>query len=55
MRATSTWRDGALWVKPQPLQDSSMLKMLAASDVLIVRKPHAPALERGATIDVLAL
>lgn len=55
VRATSFWRDGALWARPHPVQDSSMMKILATSDALIVRAPHAPALESGATVDLLAL
>ncbi len=55
LRATSEWRDGLLWARPFPAQDSAMLKLFSMSDALIVRKPHAPALEEGATIEVLLL
>ncbi len=55
LRATTQWRDGALWARPQPVQDSSMLKLLARSDALILRAPHAPALTEGAAIEIIPL
>jgi len=55
VRATTQWRDGDLWAAPHPVQDSSMLKVLAQSDALIVRAPHAPALETGADVNILNL
>jgi molybdopterin molybdotransferase len=42
-----------LWAKPRPAQDSSMMKLLAESDALIVRPPHAPSLGHGAVVDIL--
>ena len=36
-------------------QDSSMLATLAKADVLVVRPPHAPALEAGAEVSVIDL
>jgi len=45
--------DGGLLVTPFSRQDSSMLAMLAAADCLIVRAPHAPALDAGDTVEVL--
>jgi molybdopterin molybdotransferase len=36
-------------------QDSSMLATLAKADVLVVRPPHAPALEAGAEVNVIDL
>jgi molybdopterin molybdotransferase len=53
MRGHTVWSDGDCWVEPHPVQDSAMLKVLADSDVLIVRAPHAAAAEIGATVDVL--
>ncbi len=47
--------DGMLLATPFPQQDSSMLAVLAQSDALIIRPPHAPALPKGATVDVLRL
>lgn len=55
VRAAVRWRDGALWVAPHPVQDSSMLKLLAASDALIVRPAHAPAEEHGAIVEAILL
>jgi molybdopterin molybdotransferase len=39
-------RDGNR-LTPFPVQDSSMLSVLAAADALLVREPHAPAAEAG--------
>ena len=36
-------------------QDSALLRMLAESDALILRPPHAPALEAGAEVPVIRL
>ncbi len=36
-------------------QDSAMLALLAQADALILRAPHAPALEPGAMVDVIRL
>ncbi|MBO6893021.1 MAG: molybdopterin molybdotransferase MoeA [Roseibium sp.] len=47
--------DGRLAVAPFQKQDSSMLALLAKSGALIVRPPHAPALEAGASVPVLVL
>ena len=55
LRARTEWRDGELWVAPQPVQDSSMLNLFAHSDVLIVRAPHAPAADIGAMMDIIPL
>lgn len=42
-----------LVVAPYSRQDSSMFATLAAADCLIVRAPHAPALEAGAVVEIL--
>ena len=55
VRAVTQARDGQLWARPHPVQDSSMLKVLAQSNALIVRAPHAPALEAGADIEIITL
>ena len=47
--------DGRLAVTPFSRQDSSMLAMLAAADCLILRAPHAPALDAGTAIEVLPI
>jgi molybdopterin molybdotransferase len=48
LRARS-WRDGQgqLWVEAFADQDSSLMRVFAASNCLIVRAPHAPAAARG--------
>ncbi|WP_422376488.1 gephyrin-like molybdotransferase Glp [Roseibium sp.] len=47
--------NGQLQVTPFGRQDSSMLNLLARSGALIVRPPHAPALEAGASVPILVL
>lgn len=46
---------GALIATPFGIQDSSMLRMLADANGLIVREPFAPAAETGAECSVLML
>ncbi|MDX8477745.1 molybdopterin molybdotransferase MoeA [Mesorhizobium sp. VK24D] len=46
---------GALVATPFGIQDSSMLRMLADANGLIVREPYAPAAEAGAECSVLML
>ena len=55
VRAVCEWRDGDLWARPFPAQDSSMLKIFSQSDALIVRKPHAPILAEGAAVEIISL
>jgi molybdopterin molybdotransferase len=55
LRAKGEWRDGVLWARPFPLQDSSLLKDFSAADMLIVRAPGSPALQEGAAVETLAL
>ncbi len=45
--------DGALEVTPFPVQDSSMMRPLAACDCLVIRPPHAPPAEAGTTVPVI--
>jgi molybdopterin molybdotransferase len=40
---------------PFPLQDSSVLSLLAAADCLVVRPPRAPAARPGDRVDILPL
>ena len=47
--------DGTLTIKPNPIQDSSMLSVLAASDALLVRPPHDPARVAGDTVQIVDL
>jgi molybdopterin molybdotransferase len=46
---------GVLLATPQPKQDSSMLRTLAASDGLVIRPPHAPAAPVGSLVPVLPI
>jgi molybdopterin molybdotransferase len=49
-------RDESGWLAtPFPIQDSGMLKTLARATALIRRKPHDPAREPGAEVDILRL
>jgi molybdopterin molybdotransferase len=45
--------DGTLEAVPFDVQDSSMMRPLAASDCLVVRPPHAPALAAGSTVPII--
>ena len=47
--------DGALVATPFERQDSSMLRLLAQADALIVRPPHAPPATVGAEVEMLRL
>jgi molybdopterin molybdotransferase len=55
LRSACEQRDGDIWVRPFAAQDSSMLKLFAEADALIVREPHAPSLADGAPVDILPL
>jgi len=44
---------GALEVVPFEVQDSSMMRPLAASDCLVMRPPHAPALPAGSEVPII--
>lgn len=55
IRARLVRRNDALCAEPSPVQDSSMQRLLAEADVLIVRPPHAPAAEEGDEIRIIPL
>jgi molybdopterin molybdotransferase len=56
LRATLTPDEGGDRIAdPYRKQDSSMMKVFATSDALIVRPPHAPALAAGAPCPILLL
>jgi molybdopterin molybdotransferase len=56
LRATLSADAAGDWVAtPFPAQDSSMLKTMARADALLLRQPHAPALEAGAAVEVIIL
>ncbi|HEV7369068.1 gephyrin-like molybdotransferase Glp [Arenibaculum sp.] len=46
---------GELVAHPFPLQDSSVMSLLAAADCLVVRPPRAPAARPGDPVDILPL
>lgn len=50
-----TAEDGRTVVRPCASQDSSLLSVLAAADVMILRPPHAPAIAIGTNVTVLGL
>jgi molybdopterin molybdotransferase len=45
--------DGVVEAMPFDVQDSSMMRLLAQSDCLIVRPPHAPPLAAGAAVPIV--
>jgi molybdopterin molybdotransferase len=47
--------EGRVVATPFPVQDSAMLRRLASADALILRPPHAPALQAGAEIPLIRL
>jgi molybdopterin molybdotransferase len=55
LRTRLEWRDGELWAEPFPRQDSSMQKVLAQADGLVVREPHAAAVAKGDSVRVIPL
>lgn len=55
LRAIAVTEGGRLVARPSPIQDSSMLRVLADANALIVRPPHAPAARAGAPCALLML
>ncbi|MBG54057.1 MAG: molybdopterin molybdenumtransferase MoeA [Rhodobiaceae bacterium] len=56
LRAKLRLTSGGAWAAtPFPVQDSSLLTTLSASDCLIVRTPHAPAVSAGEIVPALIL
>lgn len=53
MRAVARWEDGRLVARADARQDSSLLGVLAASNCLLVRAEHAPALPAGGEVSLL--
>jgi molybdopterin molybdotransferase len=45
--------DGALEAFPFDVQDSSMMRSLAAADCLVIRPPHAPAAAAGTNVPIV--
>ena len=48
-------QDGQRVATPFDKQDSSMMATLAHADCLIVRAPHAPAVDKGARVEIIEL
>jgi molybdopterin molybdotransferase len=55
VRASLTREDDGWIVTPFPVQDSGMLSTLALADALILREPHAPALQAGQKVRFIRL
>jgi molybdopterin molybdotransferase len=56
VRAGLLTQDAGGWLAhPYPKQDSGMLSRLARADALVIRPPHAPALEAGALVPAIRL
>ena len=55
VRASVSPGASGLVATPFSVQDSSMLKILADADGLIIRRPHAPAAQAGTPVSVLML
>jgi len=47
--------DGELEAKPFAKQDSSMMSLLARSDCLVIRPPHAPPAKKGERVTIIPL
>jgi molybdopterin molybdotransferase len=47
--------NGSLLVTPYPMQDSSMLRVLAEADCLIIRKPHAQAAATDEMVEIIPI
>jgi molybdopterin molybdotransferase len=45
--------DGSLEAFPFPVQDSSMMRLLAEADCLVMRPPDAPTVPAGATVPIV--
>lgn len=55
LRATLAVENGALVATPHPVQDSSMIRVLARSNCLILRDAYAPPAEKGAPCRIIRL
>ena len=55
VRSKLTRTPDGLLVEPHPVQDSSMLSVLAWSSGLLIRPPHDPARKAGDTVQVIDL
>lgn len=55
LRCSLTTDQHGLVATPFPRQDSSMMRVLAGADGLLMRPPYSPALESGGTVQILRL
>ena len=56
LRATLTRNEAGSWAAtPFPNQDSSLVKVLAQAQCLVIRPPHAPAAKRGEACRIIRL
>ncbi len=55
LRATLAESNGTWVATPFPVQDSSMIRVLAEADALVVRAPHAPAAAKGMPCRIIRL
>ncbi|QCI68399.1 gephyrin-like molybdotransferase Glp [Phreatobacter stygius] len=55
LRAALAWRGGRLVATPFPIQDSSMVRVLAEADALVLRAPHAAAAPAGSPCRIIRL
>lgn len=55
LRAQVLRRDGQLRVTPFARQDSSLLRVMATANALIIRPEHAPAISAGETVEIIRL
>lgn len=55
LRAQGEVKEGVIWARPLALQDSSLLANFRSADLLIVRRPGAPAMDQGALVDIIEL
>ena len=55
MRCSLAWReDGTLTARPADMQDSSLVKVMARADGLIIRPPHAGPAKAGDACRIIA-
>lgn len=55
LRASLGERDGRLVATPSPIQDSSMIRVLAGAEALVLRAPFAPAARAGEPCRIIRL
>ena len=48
-------KDGQICATPLPVQDSSMMKIFAEANCLLIRSPYAPPARAGEPVSILRL